>query len=137
MTPNYGQQQQRQLERDHKAAMARLTNPDRWWPDPSLPVEETVETIVDDGWQISQRVVRYVVSREIVEFAVTYSIATGDGKFEEVVSIDTCNHEAVHRHRNGDHSTREDIQFIGTQQVIQDQYWDAVEEAYALAYGKG
>ncbi|MFJ6429728.1 hypothetical protein [Microbacterium maritypicum] len=133
----YGKQKQRQEDRDHKSALASLDRVERWWPDPEIETEESVETAYEDDWQISQRTVVYKNTSQIVEFAVTFSRHTGDDEWAEVLCIDTCNHQSVHRHRDGNHSKLEDIEFISDQDIVQNQYWEAVGEAYALAYGEG
>jgi len=117
--------------------MAELDASQRWWPDASIGTESSLETAYDEDWQISQRTVRYANTSTIIEFAVTYSVRTGEDGWREILCIDTCNHDSVHRHRDGDHSRHEPIEFIHDQGVIQEQFWEAVGEAYALAYGEG
>lgn len=81
--------------------------------------------------KITQRVVKYAGTNEVVEFAVTYSIRRDNGKWAEVLCIDTCHHGTVHRHRDGDHeSPPEAIVVIYEQPVLHDALWKAIDEAY-------
>lgn len=118
--------------------MEVLENPPAWELEAGTPTVESTETVaVDDERQITQRYVKIERTGAIVEFAVVYSKLDSEGCWQEILCIDTRNHGTVHRHWNGDHTVREDIEFIASQETIQNGFWDAVGEVYDVAYGEG
>jgi len=104
--------------------------PPTWLPDPAEPYwQETFETHPDLSSTISDRVVRYERTNQLIEFAVILTVERG-GAPEEVLCIDTCNHGTVHRHRNGNHT--DDPETIATldPDELESRHSDAFDECY-------
>lgn len=135
----YGRQQRDIERRESKQQEQAFLAPSTWTPDPELETIDSQETDYPGNRLVSQRTVKYVRDGLIVEFAVVVKQQDASGEWAELLCIDTCNHGTVHRHVNGDHSDegREDISKIETQEDVQNGFWDAIGEAYELAYGEG
>lgn len=135
MATKYGKNQDRDTKRQHRRAIEEATAVVPWSPDPSRPTETSTETLQTTSTRrLSQRTVKYQGENRLVEFAVVVTLNDGVTAEREILCIDTCNHGTVHRHRDGDHRSREDIRVIDSQDVIQDCFWDALEEAMVVAY---
>lgn len=130
----YGSENDRAARREQKRLLAEQEKNLIWWPDRSRETFETVDkTPVGYGalGMVTQRVVKYSGTNEIIEFAVTSARRASNGDWMEVLCIDTCHYGTVHRHRNGDHrSEPEHITQINDQKVFHDEFWKALDEVF-------
>ncbi len=132
MANPFGRQHRRAQRRADKEQKAVFDDSLLWTPDPNEPVDEFRESEpVNATTRISQRTVTYRRDGKIIEFAVVLSTLNSSGEWDEILCIDSCNHGSVHVHRNGNHSDPpEIIEMITNQEVLQNQYWEAIGAAY-------
>lgn len=127
----YGKSNWLKGRRASRASAAAAESGIVWAPKSGEPTfEKRNTTQINATTKVSSRTVHFAQSNLIVEFAVVVSRFV-DGAWTEVLCIDSCNHGTVHRHRDGDHgSDPEVIALITSQRIVQDSYWDAIDEAY-------
>lgn len=123
----YGRSRSQKSRRDSRSAKQAATDELRWKRPPlaectrrelTVPLSATVQYVDVTTWSNSENM--------LVEFAVVLSRLV-DGKWEEILCIDTCNHGTVHRHRDG-HGDPVEIVEIDSPATIQAAHADAIDE---------
>ncbi len=70
---------------------------------------------------------------QLVEYAVVLSFRESvDEAWVEIHSIDTKHHGCVHRHRDGDHTSWDEIRPIQSQADVQSSFADSYDEVYSV-----
>jgi len=115
-------------------ARAADPNPARvnsWNPPPKEECwEQTVPVPLDEFNLITMRWLEW--KGQLVEYAIIHSRKDSDGKWVEVMSIDTMHHGSVHRH-NGSHNVRDMtiIRTIDSQLDVQESFETSYAEVYS------